>query len=142
MNEIIKSYLEDNLVIESISQPISDEYKKPILEFYSMVMSEMNFPLWVFINCPHCGNKLKVEAIRNIAPCFNAKNFGDMSMEFLCTECARMDTVYWKDAFQTMEDICNLLNGKMSIDGNPMTENEMYRDNHNNIMERKRKCQS
>jgi len=92
-------------------------------------------PEWACITCPHCGKSIQKGNVRKIGMCFNARNFEDIFLEFICDECKIMETVYFRKALAE-KSLPELLNDPRGPDSVPMTEDEMYKAGYNNVMER------
>ena len=106
-------------------------------ELHQKMTVDMNLPDWVkSLRCPHCVQKLKLNGIREISICLNARNFGDMSVQYHCEKCGLMDTVYYHKSVDSLENFCDLIKNKKSPSSDPVVEEEMYRLGYNNLVER------
>ena len=115
--------------------------KDYVYEYHESVMEGVGLPEWAKIDCPFCEKKIPLRGIRNIGLKFNARNFGDVTVEFLCEDCEVMDTVYFRYNINNIEDFANLLCNKNGLDTmcTPIVEEKMYKMQYNNLMERKSK---
>jgi hypothetical protein len=116
---------------------MSEELK----EFHEEAANEMGIPSWAVIDCPYCNEPLSQRSIRGISLRFNARNIGDVAVEFCCDECSKMDTVYFRKAARDMEEFAWLVNpnGPESFkpESEPIIEEKMYSLQYNNLVEKK-----
>jgi len=115
-----------------------------VSEFHEKIMSDMDLPKWIKdIKCPFCGKDIPLRSIRNIQLCLNTRNFGDIAIEVLCDDCSKMDTLYFREKCKHISDFVNVLlsydDGKrenISPKSAPILEEEMYKIQYNNVMEK------
>jgi len=107
-----------------------------IAEFHEVVMSEMEIPTWMNIDCPFCNKKLPLRSIRSVSINFNTRNLGDISIEVLCDECGQMDTVYFREEIAKLPDFIDFIKGERKPKGLPILEQQMYTMRYNNVVEK------
>jgi len=111
---------------------MSDDIK----EYHEKVNASFKIPEWALIDCPFCKNKIQHSGVRNIGLCLNSRNLGDISVEFHCDECVRMDTVYFRREINySVAEFRAFLIGAYKP-SNPVVEEEMYQLKYNNLIER------
>ena len=97
----------------------------------------MGIPSWINLVCPFCKEKCEPRSIRSIALNYNARNMGDVTVEFCCDKCKRMDTLYYRKAAETLKEFVNIMDADVDIDcGEPLIEDKMYKAQYNNLIER------
>jgi hypothetical protein len=107
---------------------------KEILDCLNLKMEKMNLPNWIKeIHCPFCNLKLPLRSIRHIGLCFNTRNFGEMTVEVLCDQCSKMDTLYVRVDISNIEQFIDFLNGK-DPKASLVIEEDMYIMKYNNIV--------
>ena len=112
------------------------EMSEELKECHEKMVTEMDLPQWLTIQCPFCEIQLTNRSIRSIQLLFNARNIGDIAIEFCCDECKKMDTLYLNKACKNIQDFCNVISGDKEIDiTKSMIEKEMYKTNYNNLIE-------
>ena len=112
-------------------QDMSDTLKK----VHDGMVLDMGLPSWALIDCPFCEKKLSPRSIRHIGLCYNARNIGDVSVEFCCDDCKKMDTLYYRSAGIDTQEFTRLFMGNdPGIE--PLTEEKMYKLQYNNLVER------
>ena len=113
-------------------EKISKEY---ISNLHEEKVRDIGIPSWALITCPYCKEKISYRNIREISLKLNARNIGDICIEFTCDKCKIMDTVYFRENIQCMSDfvgeILDVHEWKMS---EPILEEEMYKLNYNNLL--------
>ena len=104
--------------------------------YHQAKMGKMTLPKWIMgILCPFCGAKLDLISIRTISLCLNTRNFGDLVVEIVCNACSRMDSLYFREDIKNIKDFTKLLmESKPKVD--PIIEEEMYKNQYNNIVEK------
>ena len=106
---------------------------------HNRIVSEMNVPEWAIFDCPFCNEKLEARAIRNIGMCFNARNIGDIAVEFCCDKCSKMDTMYFRQATNDVREFIDVLDVVRWPDvipkDKPIIEEKMFEMQYNNLME-------
>jgi hypothetical protein len=113
-------------------QLMSDDIKK----FHNEVNSEIGIPDWAQIDCPFCKEKIKYSGIRNIGLCLNARNVGDISVEFHCDDCMIMDTVYFRRVAEGVREFALMMDGGFEPEVEPVVEEEMYQLKYHNLIEK------
>ena len=103
--------------------------------FHEEVLNRDVFPEWLNLNCPFCGIKLPRRGIRSISVKLNTRNLGDIAVEFCCTECRKMDTLYYRQELTTIRDISDFLGGNKIPHSEPLLEEKMYKARYNNLVE-------
>lgn len=106
--------------------------------FHEKESKKMGVPEWALVNCPFCGHKLNHRAIRSIAMLFNARNIGDVAVEFCCDECVRSDTLYFRKAADDIKEFAHLIDEGsygFSPKNSPLIEEKMYTLQYNNLVE-------
>lgn len=111
--------------------------KSEVNEYHNKCVEKMNLPDWSNILCPHCQKQIEPSGIRKISCCFNARNLGDISIQFHCNSCSTMNTVYFREEVKKdINEFTEILNGNKKINSIPVVEEEMYKLRYNNLMER------
>jgi len=105
--------------------------------YHEESVEKMGLPSWAEIDCPFCNKKLSKRSIRSIQMLFNARNIGDIAMEFCCDDCKKMDTLYFRNAAATTYEFCHAVNpdSNISLD-KPILEKDMYDLKYNNLIEK------
>ena len=113
---------------------MSDELKK----IHNEMVLDMGLPKWTKFDCPFCEEKLSPRAVRSISLCFNARNIGDIAVEFCCDKCSKMDTMYFRQAALSVSDFSFMVSPDYthSPKNEPLTEEKMYALKYNNLVER------
>jgi len=109
---------------------------KDIGEFHEAELSKKGIPKWANVKCPFCHKNLPLRSIRNIAFLFNTRNMGDIAVEVYCEDCCLMDTMYFRQEFNTVEDILLFLRGDKNPSNQPIIEEDMYKLKYNNVVEK------
>ena len=104
-------------------------------EKHNEIIEEMNIPNWALIKCPFCNKQLNHRSVRSVQLLFNARNIGDVAIEICCDDCKKMDNLYFKSAANNIQQFIDLLNGK-DIEKEPLLEENMYKSNYNNLIEK------
>lgn len=119
--------------------PVFDElfFKKRIKELHDELVSSYKIPNWLIIDCPSCDEKITTGGLRKFGLCLNARNIGDIFIEFHCLKCSISSTVYFRENISSLEKFCSYL----KIDGlepsvEPITEDEMYSSGISNFDEK------
>jgi uncharacterized protein YbaR (Trm112 family) len=108
--------------------------------FHEEEVSRMNIPDWAILVCPFCNEQLTFRSVRSIALMLNARNIGDVAVEFCCDKCQKMDTVYFRKAAVDAEQFSDLVNPVCDDDRprmEPVLEEKMYKMQYNNLVEKK-----
>jgi hypothetical protein len=113
---------------EDIDMPID------LKEKHNTIIESMNVPKWALITCPFCNQKLNNRSVRNISLRFNARNLGDISLEFCCDNCSIMDTMYFKEQIKNIAEFKDALN-RENLNSAPVREETMYKMQYNNLLE-------
>ena len=100
---------------------------------------KMGIPEWTRFDCPFCNEKLSPRSIRNISLCLNARNIGDIAVEFCCYECQKMDTIYFRKAVNDLNGFAKMVDWDsygQSPRIAPLLEEKMYALQYNNLLEK------
>jgi hypothetical protein len=120
----------------SYEEVISPSSSTNIVEFHKdMLVNKVGLPKWVLLKCPYCKEELSKSAIRSIAIKLNARNIGDVCVEFLCSKCEMGNTLYFTKAASTIQDFINLLNDAKNPATEAITEEEMYKQRYHNTVD-------
>jgi hypothetical protein len=116
---------------------MSEELKK----FHEHAVELMDLPHWAEIDCPFCNKKLSKRSIRSIQMLFNARNIGDIAMEFCCDDCKKMDVLYFRKAVKNTSEFAEFMNPDTNYDvilghSQMYLENDMYDLKYNNLIEK------
>jgi hypothetical protein len=105
---------------------------------HQRVIEEMELPDWIKdLRCPHCTKAIQQNGIREITLCLNARNIGDIAVEYHCTKCQTMDTLYFRKAVEKkISDFSNYLKNGQKPSAKPVAEEEMYKIGYNNLVEK------
>lgn len=113
------------------------KFPDKLKQFQSETICGLNLPDWLFkVECPFCQKNLTLMAIRGISFKTNARNFGDLCIDFLCENCSTGDLLYFRSAFKDKNEIAQIICGEKEID--PKTailEEKMYKSGYNNTLE-------
>jgi len=93
--------------------------------------------LFADLECPFCNKALPIESIRFVGFKLNTRNFGDLVVEFHCEDCCKMDTLYFQREVESVDDFCDVMTGERMLISKPIVEEEMYKMQYNNIIEKK-----
>jgi len=97
----------------------------------------MNLPEWMRkVKCPFCHEELFTRSIRSVRLCLNARNFGDIALEVFCDKCSKMDSLYFRTDLKNISGFIDYLNGNLNPTVEPLLEEDMYKKQYNNIIER------
>lgn len=107
-----------------------------ILTFHEEELQKINIPEWINVDCPFCKKELPLRSIRSITMKLNARNMGDIAIEVYCDHCSKMDTLYFRKQFNTISDFIQFLEGEKSPMVEPIIEEEMYKMQYNNVVEK------
>jgi len=107
-----------------------------LLDFHAKEVEKMQLPEWLHINCPFCDELLPITSIRSVGFRMNTRNIGDITVEFACSSCSQMDTLYFHDELESVSDFVSFLSGENSPKGRGVVEREMYKSGANNTAER------
>ncbi len=110
------------------------EMSDPIYAFHEEELKKMGIPKWANIKCPFCNCDLPIRSVRSITMKFNTRNMGDLAVEVICDKCQKMDTVYFRQEIETVVDVIPLLTGEKAPKSKPMIEEDMYKTNYNNVV--------
>lgn len=100
-----------------------------------MLTNKIGLPKWVALHCPYCKEELPKSSIRSITMKLNARNIGDVCVEFLCSKCEMGNTLYFTKAASTVQDFIELLNDTRSPSTEAITEEEMYKQKYHNTVD-------
>ena len=116
-------------------QNMSKELKKA----HNETVEEMRIPEWAIFDCPFCNEELEPRAVRSISMMFNARNIGDIAVEFCCDKCKKMDTMYFRKCVDNLEDFSFMVSPSYKHSpqptNGPLTEEKMYALQYNNLVE-------
>ena len=99
--------------------------------------TKFDLPTWTkTIHCPYCNKTLMSSELRVIGMRLNARNIGDISVEFCCLGCSVMDTLYYRNACANTSEFIKIMNNEMALDTKPVVEAEMYKLSYNNLIEK------
>ena len=107
-----------------------------ILNFHETELSKIGIPKWANVKCPFCNGELPLRSIRSITLKFNVRNMGDLAVEVFCEKCSLMDTVYFRKEFESIKDVIPLLMGNEEPINKPIIEENMYKLQYNNVLEK------
>jgi len=108
-----------------------------ILDHHEEFLGEMDIPEWMSdIKCPFCSKDLPLRSIYSIGIKLNTRNMGDLTVEILCDECKQMDTLYFRKEISKLVDILPLLSGDKQPLSKPVLEEDMYKMQYNNVVEK------
>ena len=112
--------------------------KSGLTNLHQKIAEEMDLPDFVKeIKCPHCFKDVELNGIRTIAICLNARNLGDISVEYHCKSCGLMDTLYYRKAVEDkVKNFSEYINNEKKPLEKPVVEEEMYKLGYNNLVER------
>ena len=116
---------------------MSEELK----QFHEKTVESMCLPPWAKFDCPFCRRKLSQRSIRSIQMLFNARNIGDIAIEFCCDDCKKMDVLYFRKAVENTSEFAEFMNPSTNFDvifgeTNIYLENDMYDLKYNNLVEK------
>lgn len=107
-----------------------------IHSFHEKELKKIGIPKWANINCPFCNKNLPLRSIRSIGLKLNTRNMGDLVVEIFCSHCSKMDTLYFRKEVSSIVDFCQFLSGEKTPQTKPFIEEEMYKMQYNNIVEK------
>jgi len=116
-----------------------------IKTIHNREVESMGIPKWIDLHCPFCHEKCEPRSIRSIGLNYNARNIGDVTVEFYCDKCKKMDTLYYRKAAETLSDFIKLIDNDNKLDielSKPVIEDKMYKSQYNNLVERQIKYES
>ena len=104
---------------------------------HKTIIAAMELPKWLGeVPCPHCKKVMGETSLRSLSFKLNARNVGDLCIEFICPHCGIGDFIYFRNMFGDIIDINAILCGDKlpeSIDG--VVEEKMYQANYNNVVD-------
>lgn len=106
-----------------------------LLNFHQEIVEKMEIPDWAKVKCPHCTNIVDLNGIRTISVCLNARNLGDLSVEYYCKKCGLMDTIFFRSSIKNLSDFAEYIKNNKKPDAKPVSEEEMYKLGYNNLVE-------
>jgi len=112
------------------SKPLNEN----ISNFHENSVSKMGLPPFVKFSCPFCKADLTYRSIRAIGTKFNARNIGDLFVEFMCWECKMGDTLYFPRQVESMQDFVDLLQNKKQPNTDGIIEEVMFKQMYNNLI--------
>ncbi len=104
--------------------------------FHEKLVSNMDLPQWIKMECPYCHQILPWRSIRTVGFKLNARNVGDVVVEFCCDNCHRMNTLYFRQEIENISDFLALMSGKTTPKNEPLIEENMYLAKYNNLVEK------
>lgn len=116
-----------------------EELKMPdtVNLFHEKEMTKVGLPDWIMeIQCPFCKGELDRRSIRMLGFKLNTRNMGDIVVEFSCERCQKMDTLYYRDEIKHATGFGDFMNGTMRPKSKPLLEEDMYKMQYNNVVER------
>ena len=112
------------------------DMSRALKETHEKTIEKIGLPDWMKdLSCPYCQKKLNLSGIREVSLCFNARNFGDISMEFHCENCGVLDTLYFYKATENLEDFFDLMKNNKKPNSIPILKEKMYKLGYNNLLE-------
>ena len=111
------------------------EMIEKILDFHNEMLKDFGVPMWVE-KCPFCQEPLPFRAIREISIKHNSRNVGDLAVQFCCSKCNQMDTIYFRQEVKSIKDVIPFLNGEKSPTSKPVIEEDMYKQQYNNMLDK------
>lgn len=112
------------------------EMSDSIYSFHENLLKTMGIPKWANVKCPFCGCELPLRSVRSITIKLNTRNLGDLAIEIICDKCQKMDTIYFKEDIKQISDIVPLLMNEKQPQSKPILEEEMYKLNYNNVLDK------
>lgn len=109
---------------------------KKILDFHEEELKKFSLLDWVNIKCPFCGSKLPLRSIRSITMKLNTRNMGDLALEFICDDCYKMDTLYFRKEINSVTDFAKLVNNLVQPKSESVLEEVMLKQGYNNVVEK------
>jgi len=107
-----------------------------ISHHHELAIQSVGLPEWMNVACPWCHKELPLRSIRSFGLCLNTRNLGDVYIEVFCEECACMDKLYFRSEAATVQDFVQLIAGARAPRGDPIIEEEMYKMQYNNLLEK------
>lgn len=108
-----------------------------LLDFHQKMSEGMGIPDWALVKCPTCRKRIKENGVRQISVCLNARNFGDIAVEYYCKKCGIMNTVYFQKAIEkSLDELTDYISDGKIPTKDPVVEEEMYKLGYNNIVEK------
>jgi len=109
---------------------------KTVNEHHSDMVKSIGLPSWMFaLKCPFCKEQLGKASIRAIVFKTNARNIGDLCIDFVCCACKQGDYIYFRKLFKTSADMNAIVDGKSVPSEEPILEEAMYSLQYNNVVE-------
>lgn len=109
---------------------------KSFLDIHNQLLSEMEVPKWLVLKCPFCGKEQPLSSIRSFGVKLNARNMCDIFVELCCYDCIKMDTLYFRSEIEKIPDFIGFLDGTKNPKSMPIIEEEMYKLQYNNMIEK------
>lgn len=108
----------------------------PLIKFHEKQIEKMGLPKWINeIECPFCNERISSRTVYNIQLCLNTRNFGEIAIEVFCDDCKKMDTLYFRTKIKNIADFIECLGGQGDVPEESVIEEEMRKQNYNNILE-------
>jgi len=112
--------------------------KLNVKDIHKNAVDKMNLPNFAKIKCPYCKQMLSPNSIRTIGLKFNARNIGDIIVEFACDNCDIMNVLYYRDEAKDIGEFIDILNNKKELKTKePVLEDDMYKLQYNNLIEKR-----
>jgi len=111
------------------------EMSEQLKTCHEVLVGKMELPSWMKLDCPFCNQALPWRGIRTIGFKLNARNIGDVIVEFHCESCGKMNTLYFRQEIENISDFLALLKGEKLPKNVPLTEEKMYLAKYNNLVE-------
>lgn len=108
-----------------------------ILEFHEKTIEDFSIPQFIKdLKCPYCKEELSSSSIREVGMNFNTRNIGDIFVQFCCSKCSKMNTLYYRKQVSSVKDFNKILDGSISPNVEPVLEEDMYKLKYNNLVEK------
>ena len=108
-----------------------------VTEQHKAIISAMGLPKWLGeVPCPHCKKMMGETSFRALSFKLNARNIGDLCVEFICPHCRVGDFLYYRNMFGDINDVNAIVRGDKLpevVDG--VLEDKMYQMNYNNVVD-------
>lgn len=113
---------------------------KPVQEVSTYLLEscieKMNPPKWAFVKCPECKKEIHKSGLRSISLNFNARNIGDIGVEYFCNRCNISNICYFYSQTKDISDFCEYLLEHKEINVVPVVEEDMFLSKKNNLLDK------
>ena len=83
-----------------------------VVEEHQIALKELGLPSWSqSLQCPSCQALLPETAIRCIGLRTNTQHFGNVAIEYICTECSTTSEIHFAHQVRTMSDFAKFVSG-------------------------------